>query len=139
MSVIYRRCKCNKVDCSLTYKISKCQKGSNWVLFQNGSHPGRANENEISIDTSITQTKTVRANCKQRPRKKRGVALKIIDIFNKWLKKDSSLTGQKILSKLIQRRKSNFKKKPCEQDIRFTFSKNLIPSLLQVHIYTSID
>jgi hypothetical protein len=36
MSVIYRRCKCNKVDCSLTYKISKCQKGSNWVLFQNG-------------------------------------------------------------------------------------------------------
>ena len=81
----------------------------------------------------------MRANCKQRPRKKRGVALKIIDIFKKWLKKDSSLTGQKILSKLIQRRKSNFKKKPCEQDIRFTFSKNLIPSLLQVHIYTSID
>jgi hypothetical protein len=56
----------------------------------------------------------------------------VIDLYNKWLMKDSSLTGKKLLSKLIQRRRSNVKKKPDDQDSRLCFSKNLIPSLPQV-------
>ena len=39
MSVMYRKCKCNKHECSLSYKITKCKNGKNWILYQNGSHP----------------------------------------------------------------------------------------------------
>ncbi len=133
MSVIYRKCKCNKKECSLSYKLTNCKKGLNWILYQNGSHPlKRNNDVNASLDMSINQSKTVRVNSKQKPREKRGVALKVIDLYNKWLMKDSSLTGQKLLSKLIQRRRSNMKKKPDDQDSRLCFSKNLIPSLPQV-------
>jgi hypothetical protein len=112
MSVIYRKCKCNKKECSLSYKLTNFKKGLNWILYQNGSHPlKRNNDVNASLDMSIDQSKTVRVNSKQKPREKLGVALKVIDLYNKWLMKDSSLTGQKLLSKLIQRRRSNMKKK----------------------------
>ena len=118
MSVIYRKCKCNKIDCTLSYKLTKCSKGLNWILYQNGVHSSKANIN-TSIDTSITQSKAVRANSKQKPRQKRGVALKVIDLFNRWLMKDSSLTGQKLLSKLITRRRSNMKKKYTNKTVAY--------------------
>ena len=103
MSVVYRKCKCNKKDCTLSYKLTNCKKGLNWILYQNSSHPLKHNNNAVnaSLDTSINQSKTVRRNSKQKPREKRGVALKVIDLYNKWLMKDSSLTGQKLLSKLM--------------------------------------
>ena len=118
MSVIYRKCKCNKIDCTLSYKLTKCSKGLNWILYQNGVHSSKANIN-TSIDTSITQSKAVRANSKQKPRQKRGVALKVIDLFNRWLMKDSSLTWQKLLSKLITRRRSNMKKKYTNKTVAY--------------------
>ena len=132
MSVIYRKCKCLNKRCALTYKITRCQSGTNWILYQNGEHPSESTNN--TLENSINESISVRANSKQKPRQKHGVALKIIDIFNGWLKKDSSLTGQQLLNKLIQHRKSNSKKKPTEQNSRYAFSKHLIPSLQQVCI-----
>ena len=108
MSVIYRKCKCLNKRCALTYKITRCQKGTNWILYKNGEHLLESTND--TLDNSINESITVRANNKQKPRQKHGVALKIIDIFNGWLKKDSSLTGQQLLNKLIQHRKNNSKK-----------------------------
>ena len=115
MSVIYRKCKCLNKRCALTYKITRCQSGTNWILYQNGEHQSESTND--TLENSINESISVRANSKQKPRQKHGVALKIIDIFNGWLKKDSSLTGQQLLNKLIQHRKSNLKKKQLNKKV----------------------
>ena len=112
--------------------MTRCQRGTNWILYKNGEHLLESTND--TLNNSISESITVRANNKQKPRQKHGVALKTIDIFNGWLKKDSSLTGQQLLNKLIQHRKNNSKKNPNEKNSRYMFSKNLLPSLQQVCI-----
>ena len=39
MVQMYRKCKCNKKDCTLTYKINNCEFSKIWNLSVFGSHP----------------------------------------------------------------------------------------------------
>ena len=127
MSQIYMKCTCGMKTCSLAYKINHCEKNDFFILSECGAHiePDEFEESSINVRTS-----------KQRPKKRFGIAIRIQQILQKWLKKDCSRTAKKLLIDLIIRRKENLKKPIDEQNEKYSFSKNLLPSLKQVIFFT---
>ena len=128
MSQIYRKCACRKINCDLAYKINNCkQMDSAWTLAQTGSHPLELVDEEQGEQDVID----VRVNG-PRPKKRYGIALRIQQIFNKWLKYNNLITAKRLLSRLVNRRNENLNKPIAEQDKRYQFNKYLIPSSKQV-------
>lgn len=133
MVQMYRKCKCNKPGCTLTFKINNCEFSKIWNLSVFGSHPVSSPIKDSSRDVRSPGKKS---------HKRYGVALRVQSIYNKWLDKDHNLTAQQLLNRLIQRRKEetkkfnkNKKQKKNDINMKYVFNKELLPSLSQVLIF----
>ena len=124
MTQMYRKCQCKKDGCDLAYKINNCTNSSIWILSETGIHPTPIEDVGVNV----------RANGK-RPIKRHGIALRIQEIYSKWLKKDDLITAKRLLSKLVNRRKENLAKAEKDQSKKYIFSNNIIPSLKQVFLF----
>ena len=126
MVQMYRKCKCNKPDCTLTYKINKCEFNKIWNLSVYGAHLVKDTVKDTSVNVRSPGKKS---------HKRYGVALVVQSIYESWLNKDNNLTAQQLLSRIIDKRKEETeKKKKKKKDVKmkYIFNKQLIPSLRQV-------
>lgn len=136
MVQMYRKCNCNKHECTLTYKINKCEYSKIWNLSFFGSHPTPCPMKDSSVDVRSPGKKA---------HKRYGVALIVQSIYESWLAKDNNMTAQQLLSKIVDRRKEetnkckkkkntkeNKKKNEIKINMKYVFNKELLPSLTQV-------
>ncbi len=76
MTQMYRKCQCKKEDCDLAYKVNNCLNSSVWILSETGAHPVPIQEGDyVSVQAG-----------RRKPIKRYGIALRIQEIYGRWLK-----------------------------------------------------
>ena len=121
---MYRKCKCNKPDCNLTYKVNNCEFSKIWILFIHEMHPESSPVNDSSVN----------ARAKGKTHKRYGIALRVQNIYQNWLKKDQNLTAQQLLSKLIDRRKTEIENKKKKEKKILDLDVPILTQILKVLI-----
>ena len=121
MVQMYWMCNCGEKSCSLGWKINSCEKSGEWLLSQTG---------DLHDDDYVVTTRVKG----QKPKKRYGIALHVREIYEEWLGRNDIMTAHDLRCRLITKRKDNLKIPIEERKIKYTFDKNLIPSLSQVII-----
>jgi hypothetical protein len=123
----YMKCSCKNDWCNLKYVIKRCANSQVCELSKSGIH---ADPNANLIQDDCEGVNITSKN--QLPKKRYGVALIIQNLLTTWLEEDDLITPRRLLSRLINKRKHEMSKPKEDRKEKYTFSKNILPSLKQV-------